>query len=139
MLLCCHIWPLSYGGGATQRATINVSHPVINHHCCQHRHRQTCLQTHRHADRHRHAVCYKSQLLSQHYCHCGCQHFPHCRYFPLDSLSRPIITIYFQYIIIYNFYIFPIYYSCCRYRQSVQPNHNNTSSHSQSWQSLQLD
>ena len=30
------------------RRTINISHPVINHHCCQHRHRQTRIQTHRH-------------------------------------------------------------------------------------------
>ena len=56
--------------GRAERGTINVSHPVINHHCCQHHHRQTCI-VYRHADiRHtdsthwRTMCCKKSLLLS---------------------------------------------------------------------------
>ena len=58
----------------------------INRHCCQHHHRQTGIQAHRHRDTQTHrqytmndSCAFTSQYCSQHYCHPGCQYFPCCR------------------------------------------------------------
>ena len=118
-------------GGEPHRGTINVSHPVINHHCCRHRHGQTCLQTHRHvyrhADRHRQFVINHNGCLNI-IVNCGCQHFPHCRYSPtvvsnvvhifpvtLIPMSNPMF-IYFRYIFLI---------ADTPHWSVVQPNHYN--------------
>ena len=55
--------------GRAERGTINVSHPVINHHCCQHHHRQTRIQTRRHTlQTHRGKKNVSCPVISQHCC-----------------------------------------------------------------------
>ena len=88
-LLLAHLSIELWGG--THRGTINVSHPVINHRCCQHHNRRTdnCL-----------FVCSlnhgKSHLVFENTYLVSVQTllFKSLQYIFLCQLSSPIITIY---------------------------------------------
>ena len=104
-------------GGEPHRGTINVSHPVINHHCCRHRHGQTCLQTHRHV--YRHADRHRQFVIN----HNGCLNIIVNIFLIVDTLPLlcPMLFIYFQWLtnVQPNVYIFPIYFPHCRYSPLV--------------------
>ena len=114
-------------GGEPHRGTINVSHPVINHHCCRHRHGQTCLQTHRHV--YRHADRHRQFVIN----HNGCLNIIVNIFLIVDTLPLlcPMLFIYFQCLTnvgshpMFKYFRYIFLIADTPHWSVVQPNHYN--------------